>query len=158
SPLVSPANTVIVPVKTGAFDGFKVEARSSRDGALIWSSLTDYVSPQHSWLPSYSPALDLNNRLYFPGAGATVLYRDSVDSAGPLAIGRIAFSGSSAYTANSAGFTSTVFVNTPITVDSAGTIYFGFRTNGTLPAEAPSGLRSGIARIDANGNGSWVSA
>ena len=35
-----------------------------------------------------------------------------------------------------------------------GNIYFGFRTNGT----APLGLQSGIARIDAIGNGTWVPA
>src|SRR5215211_3399650 len=34
SPLVTQANTVIVPVKTGATDGFKIEAHSGTDGSL----------------------------------------------------------------------------------------------------------------------------
>src|SRR5256885_509335 len=38
SPLVTTANTVIVPVKTATSNGFKVDARRGADGALIWSA------------------------------------------------------------------------------------------------------------------------
>ena len=154
SPLVTPANTVIIPVKTGASGGYKVQARSAKDGSLIWSEITDYILPPHNWTPSYSPTLAPNDRLYFAGAGGTVYFRDNLDGAQPAATGQLAFFGLSSYEANPASFDSTVFINTPLTADTAGNIYFGFRTNGT----APLGLRSGIARIDANGNGSWVSA
>src|SRR5205809_5920700 len=41
SPLVTPGNTIIVPVKTQT--GYQVEARRARDGALIWSQTSDYV-------------------------------------------------------------------------------------------------------------------
>jgi hypothetical protein len=153
SPLVTAANTVIVPVKTGSTGGFKVDARRGADGSLIWSASTDYVLPPHNWTPSYSPVLTPANRLYFAGAGGTVHFRDEVDS-GAGASGQLAFFGLANYVANQASFNATVFIDTPITADSAGTIYFGFRTNGT----APLGLTSGIARIDANGTGSWTSA
>src|ERR1700722_13731211 len=43
SPLVTAGNTVIVPVKTGATDGFRVEAHGSTDGTLLWSKTTDYI-------------------------------------------------------------------------------------------------------------------
>jgi len=154
SPLVTPANTVILPVKTGSSDGYKVEARNAVDGSLIWSQNTDYILPPHNWTPSYSPTLTPSNRLYFPGAGGTVYFRDNVDSSGPATTGQLAFFGLSNYLADPAGFNSTVFINTPITSDSAGNIYFGFRTNGS----APLGLQSGVARIDASGNGTWISA
>src|SRR5262249_14435128 len=49
SPLVTAANTVIVPVKTGSTDGFRIDARSGTDGALIWSQTTDYILPPHGW-------------------------------------------------------------------------------------------------------------
>src|SRR5213593_2257455 len=79
SPLVTAANTVIVPVKTGT-GGFEVDARNGRDGSLIWSQSTDYILPPHNWTPSYSSTLTLANRLYFAGAGGTVFFRDDVDS------------------------------------------------------------------------------
>jgi len=154
SPLVTPSKTVIVPVKTCSSGGYSLRAFNGQSGALIWSATTDYVLPQSSWIPSYSPALTPSNRLYYPGAGGTVYFRDGVDSASPSASGQLAFFGLAAYQANPASFNSTVFIDTPITSDAFGNIYFGFRTSGT----APLGLRSGIARIDANGNGTWVSA
>lgn len=154
SPLVTAGNTVIVPVKTGSGGGYLVEARGAQDGALLWSADTDYILPPHNWTPSYAPVLTAGNRLYFAGAGGTVYFRDDVDSAGPAAVGQRAFYGLANYLAAPAGFDASVFVNTPITADSAGTIYFGFHAAGG----APLGLQSGIARIDAGGNGSWISA
>ncbi len=154
SPLVTPGNTVVVPVKTGAAGGYRVEARNGQNGSLVWSTDTDYILPPHNWTPSYSPTLTADDRLYFAGAGGTVYFRDAVDTGGPAAIGQLAFFGLSNYLAAPNSFNATVFVDTPITADAAGTIYFGFRTSGS----APLGLQSGIARIDVNGNGSWVSA
>ncbi|PYO33750.1 MAG: hypothetical protein DMD86_10105 [Candidatus Rokuibacteriota bacterium] len=128
SPLVTPANTVIIPVKTGASGGYEVQARSGKDGSLIWSETSHYILPPHNWTPSYSPTLALNTRLYFPGAGGTVYFRDTVDASGPAPSGQLAFFGESNYAANPASFDSTVFINTPLTADTAGNIYFGFRT------------------------------
>ena len=153
SPLVSAGNTVIVPVRT-ATGAYRVDGRRAEDGSLLWSADSDYILPAHTWIPSYGPVLAPSSRLYFPGAGGTVYFRDAVDSSAPAAIGQRAFYGLASYTAAPSSFNATVFINTPITADSAGTIYFGFRTSGS----APLGLVSGIARIDANGNGSWVSA
>src|SRR5262245_3063121 len=69
SPLLTQANTVIVPVKTGATNGFQVEGRSGVDGSLAWTEPTDYLLPPHGWTPSYSPVLTSGGRLYFAGAG-----------------------------------------------------------------------------------------
>jgi Bacterial Ig-like domain (group 2) len=154
SPLATPSNTIIVPVKTGSTGGFRVDAHNGENGALLWSQTTDYVLPPHNWTPSYAPALTTSNRLYFPGAGGTVYFRDNVDSSGSVTPGQLAFFGIGNYQASPASYNATVFVDTPITSDSAGNIYFGFRTSGL----APLGLQSGIARIDAIGNGTWVSA
>jgi hypothetical protein len=55
-----------------------------------------------------------------------------VDSAtGPA--GRIAFYGNAVYAANTAGFNSNVQISTPLTADSRGNIFFGFRGSGSKP-------------------------
>ena len=75
SPLVTAANTVIVPVKTGATGGFRVEAHRGTDGRLIWSRATGYILPPHDWTPVFGPVLTSKPRLYIPGPGGTVIYR-----------------------------------------------------------------------------------
>ena len=153
SPVVTSMNTVVLPVKTGATDGFRFEARSGGNGGLIWSGTSDYLLPAHNWVPSYNLALTTGNRLYAPGAGGKLLVRDNADSASG-SITTAVFYGAAAYNANPAAFDSTVFINTPITVDSAGNVFFGFVVTGANPA----GLASGIARISAAGVGSWAAA
>src|SRR5262249_18280048 len=69
--------------------------------------------------------------------------------------GRLAFYGLWNYRgAIRAALNSTVFINTPITADGAGNIFFGFQVTGSNPL----GLVGGIARIDAAGRGSWAPA
>jgi len=154
SPVVTAANTVIVPVKTQAGGGFEVEAIDGETGAVKWTQGTDYVLPPHGWTPSYAPTLTPMNRLYFAGAGGTIYYVDSPDGSGTRTVGQLAFYGLANYAANQAAFDGSVFINTPITSDRAGNIYFGFQVTGSNPAN----LQSGIARIAANGTGTWISA
>ena len=154
SPLVTSANTVIVPVKTGATDGFRVEARNGTNGALIWQQDTDYSLPSHNWTPSFAPTLTPSGRLYMAGAGGTILYRDNVNSATAPPLVRIAFYGNANYSANTAAFNAGVKVCTPLTSDSQGNIFFGYRTEG----DNPLGITSGLARVGANGAVSFVTA
>jgi hypothetical protein len=154
SPVITPGNTVITPVKTGASDGFRLDARRGGDGALIWSAATDYLLPAHGWIPAYGPALAAGGRVWFAGSGGTVYFRDNLDASVPLNSAQVAFYGLAAYQLDPASFDTTVFINTPITADASGTINFGFRT---APG-APLGLTSGIARVDAAGNGTWIAA
>jgi len=74
SPLITCSNTVIVPVKTGASGGFRIEAHAGTNGVLKWMQPTDYILPPHNWTPSYSGTLTPKNRVYFPGGGGTVYY------------------------------------------------------------------------------------
>ncbi len=150
SPLITPANTVIVPVKTGAQNGFQVEGHSGIDGSLMWTVPTDYLLPAHNWIPSYSPTLTANNRLYFAGAGGTVYYLDNPDQVGATTTGQLAFYGIGNY---SHSLDNSVFISTPLTADNAGNVYFGF-----VAGTNSLGLSSGIARIGADGTGTWVAA
>jgi hypothetical protein len=155
SPLVTAENTVIVAVKTGASGGFRVEAHNGIDGSLKWMLPSDYVPPTSPWLPEFAPviAAGTHSRVYAPGAGGTLLFRDDPDL--PTGdTGRVAFYGTSAYTANPSAYDASVLINTPLTADAAGDVYFGFFVMGA----APSSLVSGIARVTPSGDGIWVAA
>src|SRR6478672_7564373 len=67
SPVVTTNNTVVMPVKTTATGGYRVEGRNGANGALIWSATTDYVMPPHNWLPPYNLLLTPQGRLYAQG-------------------------------------------------------------------------------------------
>ena len=155
SPLITRSNTVIVPVKTGAYGGFRIEAHVGTNGVLKWMQSTDYIlPPTYDWTPSFSGTLTPKNRLYFPGAGGTLYYCDSPDSTNTPAIGQIAFYGLANYLANTNAYLGNVFIDTPITSDRYGNVFFGFQVTGSTPLS----LTSGVARIDYNGTGSWISA
>ena len=153
SPMVTAANTVLMPVKTGATDGFRVEARRGSDGVLLYTLATDYSLPTHGWTPSFSAVLSARNRFYYAGAGGTVYYRDSPDALAG-ATGQIAFYGNANYAANLAAFNSSVKISTPITSDRSGNIFFGYTVSGPNPLN----LQSGMAKISYNGVGSFVTA
>jgi hypothetical protein len=153
SPAITTKNTVIVPVKRAAQNGYVLEARSGQTGALAWTMASDYAMPPHRWAPSYNVTLTRANRVVAAGLGGRVLYRDDADSASGTPQS-IAFYGNAAYSASKAAYDANVFVNTPITADSQGNIYFGF----TTLAGAPGGLQGGIARIALDGTGSWAAA
>ena len=153
SPLITRANTVIVPVKTGATDGFRIDARDGVTGLPKWTITTDYTLPPHGWVPPMGIALNPKGRLYFAGTGGTLKYRDAPDDASG-AEGRIAFYGTANYDANPGTFDSNVKISTPITCDRYGNLFFGFKV---LGATTPT-LQSGIARIAEDGTGSWVAA
>src|SRR5262249_52887518 len=149
---------VIVPVKTGATDGFRVEAHNGTDGTLKWVQNTDFLLADSDWTPSFDAVLTSTNRLYFAGAGGTVYYIDNPDANRATITGHIAFYGFSNDQADPSSFNSTVFIDTPMTTDSQGNIYFGFRVQGTAPTVNGTQIQSGIARIAADGTGSWVAA
>lgn len=159
APLVTAANTVLVPQKTNV-DGFQVSAFSGADGTFKYTLDSDWVMPSHGWIPTYQPVIAtgaFGTRLYYSGAGGTVLHVDNPDSNTPGAPVREPFYTSlSNYNANASAFNGTIFIDTPLTADSSGNIYFGFRVeNGTAPAPINS-VHSGFARISSTGQGSYV--
>lgn len=151
SPVVTTHNTVLIPVKTTATGAYRVEGRNGANGALVWQANTDYVTPPHNWVPPYNLLLTPQGRLYAPGAGGKLLMRADGDAATGTFTPQV-FYGAAQYNANPAAFDATVFINTPVTADAQGNLFFGFQVTGSNPA----GLVSGIARIAADGTGTWV--
>src|SRR5271166_3421472 len=77
SPLITAANTVIVPVKTGS-NSFRVEAHNGATGKRLWMQKTDWQAPQATFVPGLGPTLS-NNSLFVPDIAGRVLVRSNPD-------------------------------------------------------------------------------
>ena len=160
APVITAGNTVLVSARTTA-TGFQVKAFNGVSGVIKYTLATDYILPSFSWVPVYQPVIapsPAGTRLYYAGAGGTVFYIEGLDSDTPTAPVRQCFyTNVFAYTSNASAFNSTVFINTPITTDTNGSIFFGFRVQGTAPAPLNT-TNGGFARIDPAGNATYVLA
>lgn len=152
SPVITGAGTVLVPVKTTAAGNFRVEARRGSDGGRVWQADSDYILPSSSWTPSFNLAIDANNRLYVPAAGGRLLIREQADS-NSGSQRTFTFYGDAVYAAASALLNAQVLINTPLTVDGAGNVYFGY----LAAAGNAAGLASGFVRVAADGSVVWRS-
>ncbi len=157
-PLVTPSNTVIIPVKIST-NTFEIIAYDGPTGRLKYILTNDFVQvPFSGWIATYQPVLAYPNgilTLCYPGAGGTVYYLQNPDSGTPGAPSQVCFyTNLSAYQGNSS-YKTAVYINTPITSDTNGDLFFGFRVQLTVQ-NAPA--TNGFARIDASGNGSYVAA
>jgi hypothetical protein len=151
SPLVTAANTVIVPVKTGT-NSFHVEAHNGATGKRLWVQATGWQAPTADFTPGLGPTIS-GNQLFIPDIAGRVLVRQNPDQATGT-VTRLYFYGVKNFQKDSAAYKENVQIDTPLTTDANGNLYFGFLANGSTPIN----LQSGIARIAANGTGTWVSA
>jgi hypothetical protein len=156
SPVITPQNTVIVPVKTGEVDTFSMEAHRGSDGTLLWQLASDYTfPPSYNWGLPFQIVYAQPNQVAMAGAGGTVIVRTNPNTASGT-VTRYAFYGIDNYNANPDAYSSSVQITTPITSDGNGVLYFGFFASG-----APGGLTSGLARLDLkskSGTGIWITA
>lgn len=156
SPLITPENTVIIPVKTGN-NSFRIDARSGKTGKKLWTLATSYQAPFASFLPGLGPTLS-GDRLFVPDAAGALLVRHDVDDAeasdDDSEVTHLYFYGRKNFDANPQVYTQNVQINTPVTADAEGNLYFGFLVLGPTPIN----LESGLARISEDGQGTWVSA
>jgi hypothetical protein len=84
SPMITAANTVLVPTRVSTKAGFRVVAYSGASGARRWSLNTDYRAPRFInglsiWTPPLPAALTPSTALAVAGAGGTVLVRQDAD-------------------------------------------------------------------------------
>jgi len=157
SPMITAANTVLVPTRVGTKAGFRVVAYSGSSGVRRWSLDTDYRPPPalaHTAFALPLPAvLTRSNALAVAGAGGTVLMRSNADLATGV-VRRLVFYGPAQWNAHRSAYEKAVQITTPLTAGPDGSVYFGFTVAGATPAH----LSSGIARIDANGHATWIAA
>jgi hypothetical protein len=159
STMITRLNTVLMPVKTGTTDGFRIEAHRGSDGTLLWSLDSDYTLPGHNWTPPFGCTLTPKDRaVVMPGAGGTVIVRGFPDTPTSTSQARLAFYGLGNYNVNKAAFNSAIWISTPITCDALGNFYFGYVSSGVALPGYPNGIPSGLARVDPTGFGTFVSA
>jgi hypothetical protein len=122
-----------------------------------WSLHTDYELPPalaHGGFTRPLPAvLTPANALAVAGAGGTVLIRRHANLAS-AGVRRLVFYGAAQWKAHRSAYDKAVQITTPLTTGADGSIYFGFTVTGATPAH----LSSGIARIDAHGHATWITA
>ncbi|MGH3394443.1 MAG: hypothetical protein ACRDPO_07110 [Streptosporangiaceae bacterium] len=161
SPMITAANTVLVPTRVSAKAGFRVVAYSGTTGAQRWTLDTDYRPPVISpagtaaivFTPPLPAALTPSATLAVAGAGGTVLMREHANLK-TGAVHRLVFYGAAQWKAHRSVYDKAVRISTPLTAGPDGSVYFGFKVTGATPAH----LSSGIARIDASGHATWISA
>jgi hypothetical protein len=156
SPMITSANTVVVPTRFNARKGFDLVAYAGADGTRLWQFHTDYTVPlgaKNQWPPPLPAGLVDNSHVAVAAAGGTLLIRSHVNRA-TGGVRRVAFYGIRHWRAHRAAYKRDVQITTPVTTGPDGSLYFGF----SATSDSPGTLRSGIARISASGHGSWVSA
>jgi hypothetical protein len=157
-PMITAANTVLVPTRVSGKAGFRVVAYSGRSGVRSWSLTTAYRTPAFAnglfaWIPPLPAALTARTTLAVAAAGGTVLIRRHANVT-TGAVRRLVFYGAARWRAHKAAYDKAVHVTTPLTSAPDGSLYFGFTVSGPTPAH----LSSGIARIDAHGHATWITA
>ncbi len=151
SPLITAANTVIVPVKTGS-NSFRVEAHSGATGKKLWTLKTGYQVPGADFVPGMGPTIS-GNQLFVPDLAGRVLVRQTPDQK-KGAVSRLYFYGVKNYHKDPAAYEQNVQIDTPLTTDANSNVFFGFLVLGSTPLN----LKSGLARVAPDGTGTWVSA
>jgi hypothetical protein len=158
SPMITAANTVLVPTRISDKAGYQVVAYAGATGARRWSLGTDYRPPAFTggfgvWTPPLPAVLTTDTALAVAGAGGTVLVRRHANLAAG-AVRRRVFYGAARWRRNRSTYDRAVQITTPLTAGPRGSLYFGFTVTGATPAH----LSSGIARIDGHGHATWISA
>ncbi len=157
SPMITSANTVLVPTRVSAKAGFRVVAYTGGSGARRWSLSTDYrmsvIASRVGFTPPLPAVLMPGNTLAVAGTGGTVVTRGHANLA-TGAVRRLAFYGLAEWKAHRSAYAKAVQITTPLTAGPDGSLYFGFTVKGSTPAH----LTSGIARIGPDGHGTWISA
>jgi hypothetical protein len=92
-----------------------------------------------------------------PAAGGTILLRSSPNAANGKS-SRLAFFGIGNYNTNPQAFNNAIQICTPITSDSADTLYFGFVSSGASLPGFPNGIPSGLAKVPVSGASKFAAA
>jgi len=156
SPVISPGNTVVYGYRfttqvnnSPDYDNWEVIARNSVTGLPVWTQVTGYsaalIWPKDwtSVFPFSLVTMSSNTTgVAMAGAGGSIITRSNVDSSTATLKRLVFYTTLADYTANASTY-SVIKINTPITPDSAGNIYFGYIVTGSLPTALANSLGTG---------------
>jgi hypothetical protein len=173
SPMITVNNTVVhgyrhttVVNNQNDYDNWSVIARSGATGNVIWQFDTDYSAAliwPNDWTTVFPMTLCTTGSKVAPvglaaaAAGGSILIKPSVDGSkiGPSRY--VFYTSLSDYTANAAKY-APIKINTPLTADKNGNIFFGYEVTASIPSTLASLGHGGIGKVNAvTGATSYIS-
>lgn len=163
APMITPTNTVVYGYRFTTnggknHDNWRVIARSGKTGSSVWSFDTDYnaavIWPQ-DWTSVFPVTLfqasgSANNRGVVAAAlGGSLLVRTSADAATGTPTRIVFYTTLADFQQNSSAY-APIIINTPLTADSSGNVYFGYEVTNTLPKSLAALGTGGIAKVNVN--------
>ncbi len=163
APMVTPSNTVVYgyrfTTQQGAnHDNWRVMARNGATGAVTWQFDTDYSAAliwPNDWTSVFPVTLyqapgNANLRGVAAAAlGGSIMVRTSADTAVGTPKRLVFYTTLADFNANSAAY-APVKINTPLTADASGNVYFGYEVTGNVPTNLASLGTGGYAKVNVN--------
>lgn len=158
SPLYTKYGTIIVPVD---MDGqFVIEAFSNFPGGmpqLLWSYASNYTAPTDAQPTVFQPVLGPTGKLYFPGNAGSIQVIENPDRmAAKVTPKAYYFYGRDKFNADPSAYRASVTVDTPLSVDRKGNVYFGVMSSGA--DNNPAKIASSLVRLSVGGKGTYKAA
>lgn len=162
SPMVTPANTVVhgyryTAAGTGVsqYDHWRLYGRAAASGAQVWQMDTDYSATvifPNDWTSVYPATLfptgGSSTGVAGAGAAGSLLVRTSADASTSIVSRLVFYTTVADFNAHAASYAA-VKIDTPLTSDKAGNIYFGYAVMGSVPANLASLGTGGVAKVNA---------
>jgi len=158
APMVTPSNTVVHGYRyTTAgpdYDNWSVIGRTGANGKLLWQMDTDFSAAliyPNDWTTVYPITLfqtsTTKRGVAAAASGGSIMVRSSADTASSAST-RIAFYTTlTDFNTNKSAY-APIKINTPLTADSLGNIYFGYEVTASVPTSVASIGTGGIAKVN----------
>ena len=162
APMVTPLNTVVYGYRydttvNGAtnYDNWSVYGRKGADGSLVWNFTTDYSAAviwPNDWTSVFPITLfqlgsSVLRGVAAAGGGGSVLVRMSADANDGEPKRVVFYTTAADYKKNASAY-APVKIDTPLTSDKKGNVYFGYEVDGSVPANLNRLGSGGIAKVN----------
>lgn len=162
APTVSPTNTVVYALRRTVgsnYDNWSVIGKAAATGKTVWQVNTDFsavelVQANTGWTSVFPMTLFQSTSSTARGmacaaAGGTVMVRKSADLASSTTSRLVFYTTVSDYNTNASKY-APIKIDTPITADASGNLFFGYQVTGSIPSSLSALGTGGIAEINAN--------